>query len=236
VQIPRRRNLLCNSAALLMGVFGGCAQAADPQALSSRTLIATRNGKEIGTETITIERRPERLLVTLGVHLHVMMLGVTIYRFDQDSTEAWGGDKFERLTSQTSVNGVQHRVEVSRQATSLQMQADRTDLLIDEASLPASQWYEPHFERATLIHNVDGHLLHVTAQRVGSEKIQVGAALIEVRHYRFSGDVTDDFWFDADGVLVQRRLIASDHSVVQFTMAPNLSTASLNSSGVSQTR
>jgi hypothetical protein len=228
--------MFCNLAALLVGVFGVCAQAADPQALSSRTLIATRNGKEIGTETIAIERKPERLLVSVGVHLHVMMLGVTIYRFDQDSTEAWSGDTFEELSSQTSVNGVQHRVDVSRQSTSLRMQADRTNLLIDEASLPASQWYEPHFERATLIHNVDGRLLHVTAQRVGTEKIQVGAALIEVRHYRFSGDVTDDFWFDADGVLVQRRLIASDHSVVQFTMAPNLNTASVNSSDLSQTR
>jgi hypothetical protein len=201
-------------------------RAACAQAASARTLLVTRNDKEIGTETISIERQAERLVVNLAVHLQVKMLGMTVYRFDQDSAETWSGDRLERLTSQTLDNGTRHRISVSRRAAALEMQADQTSSSIAETTLPGSQWYEPHFANATLIHNVDGRLLHVTALRLGTETLRLGEAQIEARHYRFSGDVTDDFWFDGDGVLVKRRLTASDHSVIEFRWAPNLNIAS----------
>jgi hypothetical protein len=200
---------------------GACAQTA-----SARTLLVTRNDKEIGTETISIERQAQRLVVSLAVHLQVKMLGMTVYRFDQDSAETWSGDRLERLTSQTSDNGTRHRISVSRRAAVLEMQADQSSSSIAETTLPGSQWYEPHFANATLIHNVDGRLLHVTAQRLGTETLRLGETQIEARHYRFSGDVTDDFWFDSDGVLVKRRLTASDHSVIEFRWAPKLNVAS----------
>jgi hypothetical protein len=191
----------------------------------SRTLIVTRDGKEIGAETISIEHQAERLIVNLAIHLQVKMLGVTVYRFDQDSTESWSAGTFQELSSRTSDNGSQHRVQVSRQASALQMQADRKLTSLDLGSVPGSQWFEPRFQSATLIHNVDGHLQHVTVRKLGTEQIQAGKAWIEARHYRFSGDLSDDFWFGADGLLVQRRLTAPDHSVVQFTLAPNLAVA-----------
>jgi Family of unknown function (DUF6134) len=207
---------------------GGCLQAA-PEALWTRTLLATRNGQEIGTETIAIERRPEHLRVSLAVHLQVKMLGMTVYRFDQDSTETWSGDELEELSSQTSDNGVKHSVQVHRDGATLDLRADLASSSVAQTSLSGSQWYEPHFESATLIHNVDGRLLHVTARKLGTETIRVGAVQIETRHYRFSGDVSDDFWFDTEGLLVQRRLVAHDHSVVQFTLAPGMNVAAPSS-------
>ncbi len=236
MHLPLRPFALTFAAALLMVGLLEWVHAATPSAADSRTLIVTRNGREIGAETISIERQPERLLVNLAVHLQVKILGITVYRFDQDSTEAWRDERLEQLSSQTLDNGVQHRVQVSRQAATLQLQADHASLAVDATSLPGSQWYEPRFHSATLIHNVDGRLLHVTAQQLGTEKIQLGRAQIEAHHYRFSGDVTDEFWFDADGVLVQRRLIASDRSVVEFTLAPGLSVAGLSPRGPSAER
>jgi hypothetical protein len=211
---------------LLFACVSGTATwgAPGPETLS-RTLIVTRDGREIGAETISIEHQAERLIVSLAIHLQVKMLGVTVYRFDQDSTEAWNAGTFEELSSRTSDNGAQHRVQVSRQASALQMQADKKSVSLDQGSVPGSQWFEPRFQSATLIHNVDGHLLHVTVRKLGTEQIQAGGAWIEARHYRFSGDLSDDFWFGPDGLLVQRRLTAPDHSVVQFTIAPKLAVA-----------
>lgn len=188
------------------------------QSVTARTLACTRNGKEIGSETISVDRNAERSTMKMSVHLQVKMLGITVYRFDQDSSETWTADQFQELTSDTSDNGKHHSLHVRRQGTVLQLKADQKDSTIDPASLPASFWYEPHFHTATLIHNVDGHLMHVMAQRVGTETLSIGGAEVEANHYRLSGDLTDDLWFDSGGVIVQRRSTSPDHSVIQFTM------------------
>jgi hypothetical protein len=53
---------------------------------------------------------------------------------------------------------------------------------------------------------------------MGVEKLFIGGAQVDANHYRLSGDLTDDLWFDAGGVLVQRRSTFPDHSIAQFTM------------------
>ncbi len=169
-------------------------------------------------ETISVDRTSRHTTAKMSVHLQVKMLGITVYRFEQDSTETWNGDQLDELSSDTTDNGKRHTLRVSRQGSSLQRDADSMVSTITPDSLPATLCLEPHFQTATLIHSVDGHLLHVTAQKVGMERIPIGNTQAEVTHYMLSGDLTDDLWYDADGTLVQRRSTATDHSVIQFTM------------------
>jgi hypothetical protein len=217
MQISVPRSIVVKIAAALACGIAGWSPAAAEQTAVTRILVITRNGSEIGRELISVERTPERTVAKVSVHMQVKLLGLAAFRFDHESTETWRGGEFEELTSQTTTSEAHHSLQVSRQAASLQVQADQVSRSINAAGLPASLWYEPHFREATLIDTADGHLLHIVAQEMGTEKIPVGGALIEARHYRLSGDLKDDYWFDADGVLLQRRSAGGKNSGVQFT-------------------
>lgn len=147
------------AALLVYGLMGFATQPAVSQTVASRTLLCTRNRKEIESELISVERGTEHTTTKIGVHLQVKILGITAYRFDQDSIETWASSRLEELRSDTSDNGKHHALQVRRRGTTLQIVADGTSSTIGPESLPASLWYERHAETATLIHNVGGHLL-----------------------------------------------------------------------------
>lgn len=188
------------------------------QPAQTRTMVVTRNGREIGKELIRIERRSQETVVNVSVRFQVKFVGMAVYQFDHECTELWRGGEFEELTSRTVTSETQHALHIRRQAGSLLMQADQQSRSIGEGSLPVSLWFEPHSREATLIDTADGHVFQVAIQSVATEKIPVAGALIEARHYRLSGGRADDLWFDANGVLVQRRMGGGKHSVVQFTL------------------
>lgn len=187
------------------------------QSSTTRTLIALRNGHEIGNETISITRSAVGTAAKIAIHLQVKLLGVTVYRFEQTSTEIWSKDRLDELTSETSDNGKPHNVHVHRDGSSLKVDADHSSSLVDSAALPATLWHEPQFRDATLIHATDGQIVHVKAQKLADEKIRAGNDIVIAAHYRLDGDLPEELWFSSDGIVVQRRTILKDHSVLELT-------------------
>ena len=103
MQMASRKTLVTQFATVgLCALMGRTVCPATAQSAHSRTLICTHNGKEIGSETISVDHTMNGLNVKMSVHLQVKLLGITVYRFDQDSAETWIGNQFETLTSDTS--------------------------------------------------------------------------------------------------------------------------------------
>lgn len=153
------------------------------QSSKTRTLVAMRNGHEIGSETISITRSEVGTTAKIATHLKVKLLGVTVYRFEQASTEVWSKDRLDELASKTSDNGKPHNVHVHRDGSSLKVEADNSSSLVDSAALPATLWFEPQFRDATLIHATDGQIVHVKVQKLADEKIKAGNDIVVAAHY-----------------------------------------------------
>jgi hypothetical protein len=188
----------------------------EAQSSTTRTLVAMRNGHEIGTETISVTRSEVGATAKIGTHLQVKLLGVTVYRFEQASTEVWSKDRLDELTSETSDNGKAHNVHVHRDGSGLKVDADHSSSLVDSAALPATLWHELQFRDATLVHATDGQIVHVKAQKLADKKIEAGKDIVVAGHYRVDGDLPEELSFGSDGILVQRRTLLKDHSVLEL--------------------
>ncbi len=77
----------------------------------------------------------------------------------------------------------------------------------------ASFWDKSFDAQTELLDPASGKHLSVKTKDLGDEKITVHGAPRQTRHYKMSGDMDRDVWYDGD-TLVRLKLLGSDRSVI----------------------
>jgi hypothetical protein len=187
-----------------LGAGMGVAGAADSiPATGSLNFAVLRKGSTIGSQVITFTKTSAGMQVhlTTDIKVKVPVIGVTAYSYQQDSTENWAGDHLTALASKTDDNGTAQNLTLG-----------------PGALLPASLWDADILHAKQLVNTIDGHAMPISVQNLGADTVTVGAEQISATHYRISGELKRDLWFDADHRLVHVRFAADDGSTIDYAL------------------
>src|SRR3974377_1616496 len=72
----------------------------------------TRNGDQIGTHSIDLNRTGAETSVSIATDLTVKVLYTPMFRFQHVASERWVGGRLVALNSTTDDNGTRHKVSV----------------------------------------------------------------------------------------------------------------------------
>jgi hypothetical protein len=179
----------------------------------------TRDGDAIGTHVFKFRKQGRQTDVEIQTKIDYRLLSIPVYRFRHESKETWVGDRLTSLISVTDDNGdsVQLKVAPLAKGSGLLVQKQDGHLKVERGIVPASLWNASLIGKNHLLGTVGGDLLTTKATFVGDETISVLGKKIAVRHYRLSGGLNRDLWYDrATNVLVQVQFKAEDGSKVEF--------------------
>ncbi|MGI9508875.1 MAG: DUF6134 family protein [Geminicoccaceae bacterium] len=162
-----------------------------------------REGSDIGDHRYTFRDDGEALSVQVetDVAVKLPLIGVTVYRFEHESHETWQDGRLSALRSTTNDDGQAHQVD-----------------LADAEGFPASLWNDAILRQTVLLNTVDGRSMAASAIDVGPETVQANGKTVPAHHYRLSGDLTRDLWYDASGMLVKVAFTADDGSHIEYTL------------------
>ncbi len=172
-----------------------------------------RQGDTIGVNTVDVERRGDTVQVKIGTKILVKVMFIEAYRFDHDSTETWKAGQLVAFQSETNDNGTKHKVSVTSAADKLDILADGKHIDAPLTLRPASFWDKSFDAQKELFDPKNGKRLAVQIKDLGDDKIAVHGAQRQARHYKISGDMQRDVWFDGD-VLLRLKLVGSDNSII----------------------
>jgi hypothetical protein len=178
-----------------------------------QTYDIIRQGSKIGTNTVDIERRGDTTEVKISTKVLVKIMFVEAYRYEHDATETWKAGQLAAFTSQTNDNGTPHKVTVTAGSTKLDILSDGKHSDAPLTLRPASLWDKSFDAQAELFDPKDGKRLAVKTKDLGEEKLTVAGVAHDTHHYKISGDLDRDVWFDGD-TLVRMKLVGSDHSTI----------------------
>jgi hypothetical protein len=161
----------------------------------------TRKGADIGEHVFTFNGHGPDFVVKVAtdIAVKVPLIRTKLYSYEQKSSEQWRGGQLTHLTSQTDNDG----------------KSSKVDEPVDHL-LPGSLWSAESAKATRLVNTIDGTVMQVHVADLGPERIEVGGKSIEARHYRVSGDLAREVWYDADGYLAQLTLVADDGSTVTY--------------------
>ncbi|MGE5192626.1 MAG: DUF6134 family protein [Deltaproteobacteria bacterium] len=229
-------------AAALLGMAAATVGAAEPQELEreTREFKVSVDGKGRGKCTIEISRREDgsdRMDVNAALSFNYV---VYEYRYSSVGTEVWKNGRLVRLDNTADYNGTKYVVKakadqkglrVTVNDTTSQMEPDvwvtsywRLPDRLAEADTAAGRRVVPTGGRRpvrkgvtatiALLDSDKGQKLKGEVRRIGEETITVAGKKQTSTHFKISGDVKVDVWYDADQRLVRQETVESGHKTV----------------------
>jgi hypothetical protein len=203
------------AAGILVALAFG-ANAAPGASIETLRFAITRNGDQIGTHTVEINRGAKEISVTLSTELAVKVMFITAYRLQFTTTEKWVGGKLIALNSEGDDNGTKHKVSAALKANGLAVEADGKTSTVDKNIIPATLWNHEVVKRSQVLDPKDGEVVPITVTDQGVEELTIDGRTVKARHYVLKGKFPQDVWYDEKGRLVQSSLVAPDGSVILY--------------------
>ncbi len=167
----------------------------------------TRNGKNVGTHTLTFNQTSDRLTVDVESNIVVTVLKVPVFRFNYTANEVWKEDQLISLTARTNRAG-----DIT------------TASLSDEAAVSvehASNHWNPDVLNAKVVFNtLTGNLSQVMIESLGAETLEANGESVISAHYRYSGDIQADVWYDSEQRWIKLQFKGDDGSNIVYTANP----------------
>ncbi|EEX08508.1 conserved hypothetical protein [Ruegeria lacuscaerulensis ITI-1157] len=160
-----------------------------------------RKGKDIGDHVYRFQGNESDFTVKVvtDISVKVPLIRATVYSFNHDSTEVWKGGKLQHLTSKTDDDGTPHQLDTG--ATGV---------------LPASLWNEDTVRSKKLLNTIDGKIMKVRVADLGEDRVETRSGVVAGHHYKISGGLERDLWYDASGNLARVSFKAEDGSTVTY--------------------
>lgn len=177
-----------------------------------------RDGEPVGQHLIDFTRQGDSTSVRISTNVAVKVAFITVYRFEHQGFESWQGNHLVALKSQTNDDGTPHEISVSLEGDHLRVAADGSQGTAPAGILPGSLWNVGVVHQSSLLNTLDGTLMRVSVQDEGEDLVPTAGGKISAHHYKISGGLDRDVWFDGSNNLVRLRFAAKDGSDIVYVL------------------
>jgi hypothetical protein len=133
------------------------------------------------------------------------------YTYASAGWEVWKNGKLLRLRNVSNYNGDKYslRGEVAGEALQVEVNGKKLETPVDAWATsywklpPAQQDVQQEKKAVVLLDSDQGKKMNGQLAYVGKEEVAFGERTIQGTHYKITGDVTVDIWFDASQRLVR---------------------------------
>jgi hypothetical protein len=178
----------------------------------------TRDGNEIGRQTVEFIRRGDQLTVRTDVDIVVTLIGIPVYRFTHEAEEQWENGHLVRFWSKSNDDGEPRAVALERNGDRLKGTYNGRAVDLPATIIPASLWHPDTVNQTILLDPIKGRDRQVTVVDKGAETIKVRGQPVSAQHYQMSGQIVRDIWYGPDGQVVHVRFPGKDGSQIVLAL------------------
>jgi hypothetical protein len=204
---------------LLAGIVGVTLFSAGlPASAETIRFAILRDGTQIGTHVIEINRTGPETSVKIATDLEVKVLFVTAYQLKHSATERWVDGRLVALKSSTNNNGTRHSVAVNETPAGLEIKADGKAANADKTLIPGSLWNPELLRRSVMLDAQEGMIRPLSVVDHGPAQLTVKSRVVKAHRYTIKSKWEQDVWYDEQSRLIHARLVASDGSVISYQL------------------
>lgn len=178
-----------------------------------------RNDKPVGEHTVEFRHGESGLQVMVESRIVVTILKVPVFKFNYNAEEQWQDGKLLSVATVVVEKGATKKATLEYDGAE-QTLVD-TNGIRTRASLAftSNHWHPGVLENNTLFNTLTGRANRYTLSEIGKEVLSVRDAKINATHYRYSGELSSDVWYDEQGRWVQLQFSADDGSIIEYRLA-----------------
>lgn len=177
-----------------------------------------RNGDQIGTHIIEMQRKGTQTVVSSSTRVEVKVVFVTAYHLEQDETERWDTGHLVSISCVTNDNGTPHKLSAEAKGGALQVVADGKTTQVDGNIVPNSLWNTAMIRQTAALNVRDGSVMRIAVVDGGVDHISVRGHPTKAHHYSVKSQFPEELWYDEQGHLVQAQFTGSDGSTILYQL------------------
>jgi hypothetical protein len=196
-------------------LIAGLAEAAEREV---RQFTVWIDKKQAGSYQMVIDRLDDGTTkVTANADVKISYLIYT-YRYSYRGTEVWKDGRLLRMDTGANDNGKQFSLSARTQTDGLHVQVNGKGHLTRADAWPTTYWRLPEKslrdQPLTVLDADTGRPLNGRLEDLGAASIRVGRQAQDCTHYRLTGSVTAELWYDAQERLVRQESVEDGHRTV----------------------
>lgn len=204
------------AAVLLAGSGTGTVGAAETE---TRRFTIQIDGKPSGSYQMMIRQEADgTAVVNSHAHAKVKLGFITLYHYSYLGTETWENGRLTRLDSTTNDNGDEYTLNAEADGDRLRFKVKGKERKVSGSIWTTSYWRLPDPCRPnanlSLLDPDSGKESVGKLELVGKAEIKVGDKNVSCTHYRLSGGVQVELWFDAAHRLLRQDSLEDGHRTV----------------------
>jgi hypothetical protein len=204
------------AAALALVVpLASVARAAD---IETRDYTVSVSGKPSGEVHMTIQRHDNGTVWMRCDTDITVKIALKEYKFIYRGLEIWKDQRLVKFDSNTDDNGKRYIVAAVAENNGVRVKVNNAEKVVPAHVWLTSYWSLPDAKlrggELPLLDADDGKELTGKLQFVANEKLKVGGQVIPLNHYRLSGKVNIDLWYDGSDRLVRQEWMEQGHKTV----------------------
>jgi len=211
------------STLVALGVFlapGGPAVAGvvDPVALYGDEIRfdVLRDGDKVGAHVVRFFRDGNALSVRASFDIAMKFLGFTVYRYSYVSRSLWRGGRVIELEARVKDDGAEHWVRAGAGGQGLEVSRPDGSFVAPVDVLPTDHWNAAVLRSELVLNTLTGNLNRVRIVDLGATIVETFGGGRQARHFRYTGELEVDVWYDAEGRWVKLRFKAEDGSTIDY--------------------
>jgi len=197
---------------------GGAIAAPDPLALYGGRIAfdVQRKDRVIGTHIVQFQRTDAGLATHSAVEMAIDVLFFKAFRYRYNSEALWREGTLHRLAVEIDDNGRRSRLAARHQGGKLLVSRGSSAFDADSGLHPSEHWNADVLTQRQLLNTLTGNINNVAIQKVGREYVDTERGPVAANHYRYTGDLAAEVWYDDDGRWVKMRFKGRDGSMIQY--------------------
>lgn len=211
----RTRPAWVAAALALLSAFCPAASAAD---VETRDFSVVVGNKLAGEVHVTIHKDDNgSTYVRCDTDVKVK-IGLREHKFIYRGYEEWKAHRLVKFDSNTDDDGKRFFVKAIAQKDGVLVTVNNAEKMVPAHVWLTSYWSLPdpklRDQELPLLDADNGRELSGTLQFVATEKVKVGGQTIPLNHYKLTGKVSVDLWYDGGDRLVRQEWLESGHKTV----------------------
>ncbi len=197
-------------------------QITDPFALYGDEFVfgVYRNGDRVGSHRVSFRRQDGDIIVDVYFTVDIRFLFLSAYRYVYVATERWRGGQLVALEAETNDNGDVSRVvaKVTEEGDQLLVTGPSGTTFADLGIYATNHWHPGIITSEVVLNTITGGLNRVSIIDGGEMQITANGSPISARRYLYTGELSNEVWYDREGRWVKMRFDGKDGSTIEYTL------------------
>ena len=175
-----------------------------------------RGDSPMGEHRLSFMERDGELEVLVTIDLKVTVGPFTFFRYNHENREVWRDGQLVSLVTETNDDGDKYFVRAEQTPEGMRIETKNGSETVPTALLSTSYWNYEMVQAKRLLDTQKGKIREVSTRLIGDSDVWVDGEVIEARHYRMSGDLDLDIWYDANNEWVKTAFEINGEQIEYF--------------------